>query len=63
MKNNNNQKNTEYLTNYGKGISYKGVDGREYATPEQLFEANNRYYESMKINDSSKIKYPDVQPA
>ena len=63
MKNNNNQKNTEYLTNYGKGISYKGVDGREYATPEQLFEANNRYYESMKINDSSKIKYPDVQPS
>lgn len=62
MENNNNQKNIEYLTDYGKGISYKGCNGQEYATPEQLFEANKRYYESMKINDSSKIKYPGVQP-
>lgn len=45
-----------------KNNYYIGADEQKYATTEKITETNKRYYENMKINDSSKIKYPDVQP-
>lgn len=58
----------DYRTTYGKGLEskvipryeygdriyYKGDDGREYATPEALAEANKIYWDSMMIDTSHR---------
>lgn len=51
---NNNIDKVDYRTNYGKGIYYKGVDGREYHTIEDLEKANKAYWDSQKIDTSKK---------
>ena len=39
---------------FKKSFSYKGKDGKEYSNPEDLEQANKEYYDSMKIDTSSK---------
>lgn len=54
------QKREQNLTDWGKGIYYKGADGREYATVDEVRIANKMYYDSMKIDTSmrdSMIRY------
>lgn len=51
---NNNPDKVDYRTDYGKGINYKGADGREYATVDQVRAANKAYWDSQKIDTSKK---------
>ena len=44
----------DYRTDYGKGIYYKGADGREYATMDQVRAADKAYWDSQKIDTSKK---------
>ena len=44
----------DYRTDYGKGIYYKGADGREYATMEQVRAADKAYWDSQMIDISKK---------
>lgn len=37
-----------------KGIYYKGVDGRKYATMDQVRAADKAYWDSQKIDTSKK---------
>ncbi|MBQ8192600.1 MAG: hypothetical protein IJZ46_00790 [Bacilli bacterium] len=39
-------------TDYGKGIYYKGADGREYATIDQVRAADKAYWDSQMIDTS-----------
>lgn len=39
----NDHKIIDNRTSYGKGLSYKGEDGHEYATLEEVKEANRFY--------------------
>ena len=39
----NNLDKVDNRTDYGKGIYYKGADGREYATMDQVRAANKAY--------------------
>lgn len=50
---NNNINNVDYRTNYSKGIYYKGADGREYATMDEVRVADKAYWDSQK-KDTSK---------
>ncbi len=51
---NNNIDKVDYRTDYGKGIYYKGADGREYATMDQVRAADKAYWDSQKIDTSKK---------
>lgn len=54
------QEREQFLTDWGKGIYYKGADGREYATMDEVKAANKLYYDKMKIDTSIRdlmIKY------
>jgi hypothetical protein len=56
--------NRDYRTDYGKGISYYGKDGHEYATPEAAMQADREYHERMKNDLSSQdylIKYNNIE--
>jgi len=48
----NNQAIMDHRTDYGKEIYYRGDDGREYASPEALAEANRIYWDSVLIDTS-----------
>ena len=54
---NNNIDKVDYRTDYGKGIYYKGADGREYRTTEALERANKAYFDylnsSFNVNDKN----------
>lgn len=52
-------------TDFGKGIYYKSVDGREHASMEAVEQANNAYWDSMMIYPSpiDKIKYNEIEKA
>ncbi len=50
----NNLDKVDNRTDYGKGIYYKGADGREYATMDQVRAANKAYWDSQKIDTSKK---------
>lgn len=41
-------------TDYGKGICYKGADGREYATMDQVRAADKAYWDSQQIDTSKQ---------
>lgn len=45
--------NEDYRTDFGKGISFKSVDGKEWASYENAMAYNQWYYESkiMPIKD------------
>ena len=51
---NNNIEKIDNSTDYGKGIYYKGADGREYATMDQVIAADKAYWDSQKIDTSKK---------
>ena len=39
----------DYKTSWGKGVKFYGDDGKEYATLEQVNQANKEYWESQQI--------------
>ena len=51
---NSNLEKIDNSTDYGKGIYYKGADGREYATMDQVIAADKAYWDSQKIDTSKK---------
>ena len=51
---NNNLDKIDNRTDYGKGIYYKGADGREYATMDQVRAADKAYWDSQKIDTSKQ---------
>ena len=57
----NNLEIKDYRTDYGKGISYKSIDGREFASMEAVEQANNAYWNSMKIKDYAR--YAELEKA
>ena len=38
----------DYLTNFGRGITFKTCDGKEVATMEEVMQYNQMFYERMK---------------
>lgn len=51
---NNNPDKVDYRSDYGKGINYKGADGREYATIDQVRAVNKAYWDSLKIDKDGR---------
>ena len=52
--------NVDGRTDYGKGVYFKGDDGKTYSTIDEVRAANKRYWDSMKIDTSrqdSMISY------
>lgn len=50
------QEKEQFLTDWGKGIYYKGADGREHQTSEDLERANKAYFDYLNkiFNINSK---------
>lgn len=48
----NNDLNINY---YGKGNFYKGVDGKEYASMEEVEAANKRYWDNLMKNQPQQL--------
>ncbi len=56
----NDLKKIDASTDYYKGLCYKGDDGREYSTMDEVRAANKRYWDSMKVDTTrqdSMISY------
>lgn len=51
---NNNIDIVDYRTDYGKGLYYRGADGREYATMDPVRATDKAYCDSQKIDTSKK---------
>ncbi len=51
-----NDYNIDNLTDYGKGISYKAIDGKEYATMEQVDAVSKAFYDVMMIQDDDSLQ-------
>ena len=51
---NNNIDIVDHRTDYGKGIYYKGANGSEYATMDQVRAADEVYWDSQMIDTSKK---------
>lgn len=49
--------NEDHRTDFGKGISFKSVDGKEWASYEDAMAYNQWYYESkiMPIKDKKDM--------
>lgn len=43
-------------TDFSKGLSFKSVDGREWATMEQVTDVNRAFYDSSTIQSQSNIE-------
>lgn len=56
----NNIKKIDSRTDYGKGFYFKGDDGKEYSTMDEVRAANKRYWDRMKVDTTrqdSMISY------
>lgn len=55
---NNDLKKIDFRTDFGKGITFKSVDGRDWATYEEAMAYNQMYYEKMMAQlEKSKGMY------
>jgi len=43
----------DHITAYGKSITYKTCDGKEFATMEEVMQYNHMFYESMMNNSKN----------
>lgn len=51
---NNDKREIDPYTDFGKGITFKSVDGKDWASYEDAMAYNQMYYESMIISNKDK---------
>ncbi len=56
------KKSDECLTDFGKGISFKSLDGREWATFEQAEAANNELIEYLIRMEENELEKDVPRP-